>query len=324
LISVAAPAKDEIEALPELHRRVEAVMDGIGADWELVIADDGSTDGSRDYLRGLAERDPRVRGILLSRNFGHTPAYMAALEHTRGDWVVLMDADLQDEPESIPRLLEMAGQGNDVVYAVRGRRPEPLLMRAGFALYYRLAARISTVDQPPHAGPFCLMSRRVVDRISTLPERSLFFPGVRSYVGYQQAGVRIDRAPRSDGSSRIPLRRRIAGALDGLFAFSSAPLRLAASLGVAVATLSGLLLLFFLYFKLFTSVPVRGFTALITIFLFVGGVQLLTVGIIGEYLGRVYDEVKRRPRYVVEERVNVEAGSGPGSGERPDDLGPAP
>jgi dolichol-phosphate mannosyltransferase len=230
---------------------------------------------------------------------------MAALEHSQGDRVVLMDADLQDEPEAIPKMLELADEGNDVVYAVRGKRPEGPLMRLAFAIYYRLAGRVSTVNQPPHAGPFCVMSRRAVDEITTLPERSLFLPGVRSYIGFQQAGIRIDRAPRAGGGSRIPLRRRIAGALDGLFAFSSAPLRLAAWFGIAVASLSGVLLLFFLYFKLFTDVPVKGFTALITVFLFIGGIQLLTVGIIGEYLGRVYDEVKGRPRYVVDERINM-------------------
>ena len=280
-------------------------MEALGVEWELVIADDGSTDGTRDYLRGLAARDSRVRAVLLSRNFGHTPAYMAALEHSRGDRVVLMDADLQDEPEAIPKMLELADEGNDVVYAIRGKRPEGLLMRLAFAIYYRLAGRVSTVNQPPHAGPFCVMSRRAVDEITTLPERGLFLPGVRSYIGFQQAGIRIDRAPRAGGGSRIPLRRRIAGALDGLFAFSSAPLRLAAWFGIAVASLSGALLLFFLYFKLFTDVPVKGFTALITVFLFIGGIQLLTVGIIGEYLGRVYDEVKGRPRYVVDERINM-------------------
>ncbi len=311
-ISVAAPARDEVEALPELHRRLEAAMSELGVSWELVVADDGSTDGTREYLRELAARDPRVKAVFLSRNFGHTPAYMAALEQTSGQWTVVMDSDLQDEPEVIPRLLAKAQEGFEVVYAIKAKRHDPLPMRIAFATYYRLAGRFSTVDQPRGAGPFCLMGRRAVDAIRKMPERSLFFPGVRSYVGFRQAGVPIDRPARSTGKSRISMRRRVSGALDGLFAFSTAPLRFAAWLGVVVAAITGLMELFFLYFRLFTDVPVEGLTTVIVLLLFLGGVQLLTVGIIGEYLGRVYDEVKRRPRYLVEERLNLEP-----SGEMP-------
>jgi dolichol-phosphate mannosyltransferase len=307
-ISVAAPARNEIDALPELHRRLESVMAAEGVSWELVIADDGSTDGTREYLRELAGTDPRVKVVLLSRNFGHTPAYVASLDHTSGDWVVLMDSDLQDEPEVIPRMLELSRDGNEVVYAVKEKRPEGFLMRAAFSFYYWLAGRISTVEQPRHAGPFCLMSRRVVDEIGAMPERSLFFPGVRAFVGFKQAGVPVQRPPRAAGSSRIPLSRRIAGALDGILAFSAAPLRFAAWLGLFVALFTSVLELFFIGFKLFADVEVPGFTALITLILFLGGVQLLTLGIVGEYLGKVYDEVKRRPRYIVEESINVETG----------------
>lgn len=290
-------------------------MSGLGLSWELVIADDGSTDGTRDWLRGVAARDERVRAVLLSRNFGHTPAYMAAFEHATGERIVLMDSDLQDEPEVIPRMLDLANEGHDVVYVVRGNRPEGPLMRLGFAVYYRLAGRVSSVPQPMHAGPFCMITRRVADRISELPERSLFFPGIRSYVGFSQAGLEVDRAPRRAGSSRISFGRRIAGALDGLLSFSSAPLRIASLFGIAIAGFTAVLMLFFIYFRLFTEVPIEGFTALVTVVLFVGGIQLLTVGIVGEYLARVYEEVKGRPRYVVEERLNL-----PPADEPPSDL----
>jgi len=202
-ISVATPAHNEVEALPELHRRLAATMEQLGIDWELVVADDGSTDGSREYLRQLTAAEPRVRAVFLSRNFGHTPAYMAALAHSSGQWTVVMDADLQDEPEVIPRLLARAQEGYDVVYAVKETRPERAPMRWAFAAYYRLAGRFSNVDQPPGAGPFCLMSRRAVTEVLGMPERSLFFPGVRSYVGYRQTGVAVDRPPRTGGSSRI-------------------------------------------------------------------------------------------------------------------------
>jgi dolichol-phosphate mannosyltransferase len=216
-----------------------------------------------------------------------------------------MDSDLQDEPEVIAEMLAKAKEGNDVVYAVKETRPEGPLLRAAFGVYYRLAGRFSDVVQPRNAGPFCLMSRRAVDAVLTMPERGVFFPGVRAWVGYPQTGVSVDRPEREGGRSRIPLRRRISGALDGLFAFSKAPLRFAVWLGFVVAGLTGLLELFFIYFKLFTDIPIKGFTALITAILFLGGVQLLTIGIIGEYLGRVFDEVKQRPRYVVEERLNL-------------------
>jgi dolichol-phosphate mannosyltransferase len=283
-------------------------MEEAGIEWELVVADDGSTDGTREILRELAKRDPRVRALFLSRNFGHTPAYMAALEQTSGEWSVVMDSDLQDEPEVIPRMLDEARAGYDVVYAVKTKRQEAAWLRVAFNAYYRIAGRLSDVEQPRGAGPFCLMSRRAVEAVKDLPEHSVFFPGVRSYIGFPQTGIPVERPARKTGRSRISLRRRVSGALDGIFAFTTAPLRIAAWLGICVAGITALLELFFLYFKLFTDIPIEGFTALITAILFLGGVQLLTVGIIGEYVGRVYDEVKGRPRYVVEEWVNLPPG----------------
>jgi dolichol-phosphate mannosyltransferase len=306
-LSIAAPACNEIEALPELRRRLGEALDPLELDWELVIADDGSTDGTREWLRAQGEHDPRLRAVLLSRNFGHTPGYLAALEHSSGRYTVLMDSDLQDEPELIPRMLDKASEGFDVVYAIKARRHEGLLMRTAFSFYYRLAGRISTVPQPSHAGPFCLMSRRAVDEILSLPERNMFFPGVRAYVGFPQAGIPVDRPVRADVGSRITLRRRIGGALDGIFAFSHAPLRIASWVGLIVASGAALLELVLLYLRLFTDQQTPGLTAVLTVLLFLGGVQLLSLGVLGEYIGRVYDEVKRRPRYVVEERVNLAA-----------------
>jgi polyisoprenyl-phosphate glycosyltransferase len=320
-LSVAAPAYNEIKALPELRRRLQEALDPLDLEWELVIADDGSTDGTREWLREQASRDPHLRAALLSRNFGHTPGYLAALEHSSGQYTVLMDADLQDEPELIPRMLDKASEGFDVVYAIKAHRHEGPLWRLAFSLYYGLAGRISTVPQPSHAGPFCLMSRRVVEEIQTLPERNMFFPGVRSYIGFPQTGIPVDRPLRSTGSSRISLRRRIAGGLDGIFAFSQAPLRIASWVGLAVATAAALLELVLLYLRLFTNSQTPGLTAILTVLLFLGGVQLLSLGVLGEYVGRVYDEVKRRPRYVVEERLNISAADEPGREQaEPDEL----
>ena len=306
-ISVAVPAYNEIEALPELHRRLESTMADLGVDWELVISDNASTDGTREYLRELAARDKRVRVLLMSRNFGHASAHQAVLEHSDGEWTVLMDADLQDEPEAIPRMLDKAAEGYDVVYAVRAKRPEGLAMRLATAAFYKLVGTISTVKQPPNAGPFCLMRRRVVEEIRTMPETNAFFPGLRAFVGFRQSGLALERPARAGRNPRLGLRRRIAHALDGIFAFSNLPLRMASWLGFGVALFAGLLEIFFLYFKLFTEVQVQGFTALITAILFLGGVQMFTLGVIGQYLGRVYDEVKRRPRYIVAERLNFTA-----------------
>ncbi len=304
-LSVAVPAYNEAQCLPELYDRVAAVAERAGLAWELVVADDGSTDGTRELLRQMAERDPRVKPVMLSRNFGHTPAYLAAMEHATGDWVVVMDSDLQDEPEVIPDMLAIARTGLDVVYAIKAKRQEGVLMRAAFSLYYRLAGRMSAVPQPAHAGPFCLMSRRVVEEIRRLPERNVFFPGVRSYVGFRQAGIQVERPARAD-ASRIRLGRRVAGAIDGILAFSNVPLRVSSWIGMVVAAASGILGLVFIYYRLFTDTAVEGFTAMVTILLFLGGVQLLTLGILGEYIGRVYEEVKRRPRYIVEEFLNGE------------------
>jgi polyisoprenyl-phosphate glycosyltransferase len=305
-ISVAVPCHNEIDTLPELHRRLAETLDGIGVSWELVVVDDFSSDGTRDLLRGLAERDPRVRAVLLSRNFGLARSHMAALEHSSGTWTVVMDADLQDEPEVIPRMLELAREGHDVVYAVRSTRGEGPLMRFATAAFYRIMSRISEVPHPSQAGSFSMLSRRAVERIVAMPERNLFFPGLRAFVGFDQAALALHRPARAEGKPRVTVRSKLAYGLNALFAFSNAPLRLATWLGMLVAGAAGVLLLVFLYFKFFTDKAIPGFTGLITVILFLGGVQLLTLGVIGEYVGRVYNEVKRRPRYVAEEGLNLD------------------
>jgi glycosyltransferase involved in cell wall biosynthesis len=305
-ISVCVPAYNEIAALPELYERLTATMDAIGSEWELVISDNRSTDGTRDYLRELAAKDPRVRVILLSRNFGHAAAHFAVLEHSSGEMAVLMDADLQDEPEAIPEMLEKAGEGYDVVYVLRAARPEGPLMKLATRGFYWLVNRISEVPQPANAGPFCLMSRRVVDHIVGLRERNVFFPGLRAFVGFSQVGIPLARPPRAGGRPRLRLSDRIRHGLDGILAFSNLPLRFAAWVGISVASMTAVLELVFVYFKLFTSKPFFGFTALITAILFLGGVQLFTIGVIGQYMGRVYDEVKGRPRYIVDEALNFD------------------
>lgn len=313
-VSIAVPCHNEVRALPELHRRIAETLDPLGVDWELVIVDDMSTDGTRDLIRGLAARDPRVRAVLLSRNFGLAPAHVAALRHSSGTWTVIMDSDLQDEPELIPDMLELAERGHDVVYCVRSSRGEGRLVRWATAGFYAVMSRIAEVPHPSQAGSYSVLSRRAVEEILAMPERNVFFPGLRAFVGLDQAALPVHRGARADGRPRVSLRGKVSYGLNALFAFSNAPLRLATWLGMLVAGAAGILALVFVYFKYFTDDAVPGFTGLITVILFLGGVQLLTLGVIGEYVGRVYNEVKRRPRFVADEGIGLEP-------ER-DDAGP--
>lgn len=306
-ISVVVPCHNELESLPELHRRLAEALDGLGRSWELVVVDDMSTDGTRDLLRGLAARDSRVRAVLLSRNFGLARAHMAALRHSSGAWTVVMDSDLQDEPEVIPQMLELAEQGHDVVYAVRESRGEGRLLRFATAAFYALMSRISEVPHPSQAGSFSILSRTVVERITAMPERNVFFPGLRAFAGYDQVPLKVHRPARASGSPRVSFRGKLAYGLNALFAFSNAPLRLATWMGLIVAAGGALLALIYVYLKYVQDDAVPGFTGLITVILFLGGVQLITLGVIGEYIGRIYAEVKRRPRYLVGESVNLDA-----------------
>jgi glycosyltransferase involved in cell wall biosynthesis len=306
-ISVVVPCHNELETLPELHRRLGETLDSRDLDWELVVVDDGSTDGTRDLLRGLAARDPRVRAVLLSRNFGLARAHVAGLRHSSGTWTVVMDADLQDEPEVIPQMLELAEEGHDVVYAVRSTRGEGRMMRFATAAFYRIMSRIAEVPHPSQAGSFSMLSRRAVEGIVAMPERNVFFPGLRAFLGYDQVPLRVHRPARAEGQPHVSFRSKLAYGLTALFAFSNAPLRLATWMGILTATGGMLLALIYIYLKFVVGGAVPGFTGLLTVILFLGGVQLITLGVIGEYIGRIYGEVKRRPRYVVSEGINVPA-----------------
>jgi dolichol-phosphate mannosyltransferase len=306
-VSVVVPCHNELETLPELHRRLAETLDGMGMSWELVIVDDFSADGTRDLARGLAQRDPRVRAVLLSRNFGLARAHVAGLRHSSGRWTVVMDGDLQDEPEVIPQMLELAKAGHDVVYCVRSSRGEGRLMRFATAAFYRIMSRVAEVPHPSQAGSFSMLSRRAVEEIEAMPERNVFFPGLRAFVGYDQVPLRVHRPARAPGQEHVSVRGKLAYGLNALFAFSNAPLRIATWMGFIIATGGAILALVYTYLKFVVGGAVPGFTGLLTVVLFLGGVQLITLGVIGEYIGRIYGEVKRRPRYVVGETVNVEA-----------------
>lgn len=299
MLSVVAPAYDEAPVIPELVRRVTATLDAAGEEWELVLVDDGSRDGTWDAIAAAAAADPRVRGIRLSRNFGHQLALTAGLTVARGDGVVTMDADLQHPPEVIPRLLE-ARAGNDVVYAVRTD-----LDAAGFwkrfsaRVFYAILNRLSSLELPDGAADFRWMSRRVVDVLLEMPERHRFLRGLVRWAGYRQTFVEYERGERGGGASKYGLRRMVLLAWDAVVSFSSFPLRAASVIGVAVSALGWLYLLYVIAVRIFLSKVVPGWTSVTAAVLVLGGAQLIFLGILGQYVGRMYDDVKRRPLFLI-------------------------
>jgi dolichol-phosphate mannosyltransferase len=311
-LSVAIPVYNEVQLLPELLRRLTAVLDVIaGGPHEIVVVDDGSTDGSREALLRAAAHEPRLVVVALSRNFGHQAALSAALDHVTGEAVVLMDGDLQDPPEAIPGFVQSHLEGYDVVYAQRVRRKEGWLLRLCYATFYRILARLSNVELPVDAGDFGLMSRRVIDQLRKAPERHRYLRGLRAWAGYRQIGVAVERSARAGGESKYSLLKLVALACDGFFSFSVAPLRAAALLGIGAIFLSSLYALYSVVAKLAFGHSPQGFTALIVVMTFLSGMNLLFLGLLGEYLGRVYEEVKRRPVYVVDRVVRSNPAGAP-------------
>jgi len=317
-LSVAIPVHNEASVLPELLLRVRTVLAALpGGPHEMVFVDDGSTDGTFEMLREAAREDSRIIAISLSRNFGHQAAISAALDHASGDAVVIMDGDLQDIPEVIPQFLEKFGEGFDVVYAQRVRRKEPLLRRICYFVFYRMMDRLSDIPLPLDSGDFGLMSRRVVDQVRRMPEHHRYLRGMRSWVGFRQIGIPVERAERRAGKSKYSLVRLMKLAADGILAFSIVPIRAMAILGALVMFLASIYICFAIYAKLVLHISPQGFTALIVAVTFLSGIVIFFLGIIGEYVGRIYEETKARPQYVVEQIVGKSVSSGyvdPGSG----------
>ncbi|NPA06615.1 MAG: glycosyltransferase family 2 protein [Chloroflexi bacterium] len=306
VFSVVVPVYNERESLPELYRRVRAVMTSLGEPWELVLVDDGSTDGSTDLIRELHRQDPEhVRPVIFARNFGHQIAVTAGMDYARGCAVIIMDADLQDPPEVIPRLVERWREGYDVVYAVRVQREgETWFKKVTAALFYRLIYRITDVPIPVDTGDFRLIDRKVLAVLRRMRERHRFIRGMAAWVGFRQIGVPYRRAPRYAGETKYPLRKMIKFALDAITSFSYFPLQLATYLGFISAGLSILAIPLVAIARLTGSQAFYGQASTLIAVLFLGGVQLISLGILGEYVGRIYDEVKGRPLYVVAEAAN--------------------
>jgi glycosyltransferase involved in cell wall biosynthesis len=304
MISVVVPVFNEEESLHELHRRLSASIPE-AEPYEIVLVDDGSTDGSWSIMRSLAAGDSQLRLVRLSRNFGHQAAITAGLDASRGEAVVVLDADLQDPPELIPELVARWRDGFDVVFAVRAERAgESRLRLLAISTFYRLLRAISGEDIPANVGDFRLMSRRVVDALASMPERARFLRGMTSWVGFRQTGVEYRRDARHAGTSKYPPRKLLRLALDGITSFSTVPVRLVAWLGFALVVFCLAVLSWVLYTRFFTDNAPQGWTSLLVVVLLLGGVQLLSLGMIGQYVARIFEEAKQRPLYLVSERVD--------------------
>jgi len=299
-LSVAIPVHNEETVLPELLRRIGLALDWVpGGPHEIVFVDDGSTDNTFAMLEEAARNDSRIMVISLSRNFGHQAALTAALDYATGDAVVVMDGDLQDIPEVIPQFVALYQQGYDVVYAQRVRRKEPWTLRLGYYTFYRLMAKLSDTKLPLDAGDFSLMSRKVVDYLKKMPEHHRYLRGMRGWIGFRQIGIPVERGERHSGKSKYSILGLVKLAADGIFAFSIVPIRSAALLGGVSIVLSLMYAVYALYVKLILNHSPQGFTTTILAMSFFSGVLLLFLGIIGEYVGRIYEEIKGRPLYIV-------------------------
>ena len=306
LISLVVPAYNEEEVLEAFHREVSEEIDRLPDDFEFVFVDDGSRDQTASIMRQLAARDPRVRAVILSRNFGHEAAIEAGLRAARGDAVIVMDADLQDGPEIIPRLIGAWREGADVVYAVRKGRKEGRLLRAAFSGFYGLASRVMSIDLPRDAGPFSLMDRQVVDVINDLPEKGRYFPGLRAFAGFRQVPVEAERRERAAGETKYSLVKRTLGGTNAIFSFSKLPLRLMTLMGFLMTILAVAGLIWVIIGAIFGTGTAQGWTSVMTVMFFLAAFIFTFLGILGEYVGKIYDEVRARPNYVVAEEIGPE------------------
>lgn len=300
-VSLVVPIYNEEAVIEELRSRLVPVMESLGSEFEIICVNDGSRDRSAETLDAICEKDPRFKVLHFSRNFGHQAAVTAGLHAAAGDCAVIIDADLQDPPEVIGELVQKWRSGYQVVYAKRRTRAgEGRLKKWSAYVFYRTLRKLTEVEIPPDAGDFCLLDRKVIDVLNAMPERNRYVRGLRAWVGFRQTSVEFDRLQRFAGETKYPLRQMVALALNGVFSLSKAPLRLAMYFGFLSSGLSFLLGIIFMLQKLTgTFQPVRGWASTIVVVLFLGGVQLICIGALGEFIGRIYDEVKQRPLYII-------------------------
>jgi dolichol-phosphate mannosyltransferase len=313
LISVVIPCYNEEVVLEDLYQRLSAAAETWKEKLEVVLVDDGSTDATWEKMEDIHRRDERWRIVRFSRNFGHQTAVSAGLQYATGDAVIVMDADLQDPPEELHRFIAKWREGYEVVYAIRKQRKESLFKRAAYKGFYRLLSSLSRHDIPLDSGDFCLMDRTVVDLINQMPEKNRFVRGLRAWAGFRQTGVEYERHERAEGEPKYTFSKLMKLAIDGIFSFSTAPLRLATFFGLLVSAVAFLGIgftvaqrLFSDWFAQFGLAPVPGYATIVISVLFIGGVQLVCLGIVGEYVGRIYDETKRRPAWIVQDEKGWE------------------
>jgi dolichol-phosphate mannosyltransferase len=307
-VTVVVPLLNEQENVAELHRRLGDVLRSLGVPYELLLIDDGSRDATPRLIDELLHRDHHVAVVHLSRNFGHQAAVSAGIDHARGRAVVVMDGDLQDPPELLPRLVQKWHEGYEVVYAVREQRKEGPLKRLGYYCFYRLLGAISDVEIPLDSGDFCLMDRRVVDVLKHLPEKMRFVRGLRSFAGFRQVGLAYERAAREAGKPKYTFGSLILLAIDGLINFSSYPLRLVTYVGFVTICIALALLVWVVTSAIYNHTVPQGWASTLVTVLFMGSIQLFSLGIIGEYIRLIFQETKRRPTYIVREYQADSAG----------------
>jgi dolichol-phosphate mannosyltransferase len=306
MYSVVTPVFNEEETIVEFYNRLSAVMNSLGQPYEIIFVNDGSSDKSFEILLNLRRSNKNVKIVDFSRNFGHQIAISSGIYYSKGKAVIVMDSDLQDPPEFIPELIKKYKEGYDVVYAIRKQRKEGIIKRIAYSSFYRLFNKISHTEIPLDTGDFCIMDRKVVRQLNLMPERHRFVRGIRSWIGFKQTGLEYERDKRFSGKPKYTYSKLFKLAFDGVFSLSYLPLRVSAFVGVLVSLLSFIAIILVIYLKLFTDIVVKGIAAPVIFILFLGGVQLIAIGLIGEYIGRIYDEVKRRPLYIIRQLVGID------------------
>lgn len=310
-LSVVIPIYNSARIFPELYRRLVGAVDKAVASFEIIAVLDGCSDNSIEVLSAFANTDPRLKVIEFSRNFGHQAAVTAGLNHATGHLTAVMDDDLEDPPELIPSFIEKAKEGFDVVYGIRRKRKRSLFFRFLYNTFYRISGRLIDIKIPHDAGDFCIMTRRVLQVLNDMPENNRYLRGMRAWTGFSQTGIEYERGERFSGSTGYTLKKYFALAFDGIFSFSFRPLKYVTFMGVFIAFISFASALLIVLLKLTGRIPeVPGWTFLAVTVLFLSGVQLIAMGVIGEYIARIYDEVKHRPPYVIKTKIGFRSGTG--------------
>ena len=303
--SVVVPAYNEEEVIEESYKRLAAVMDELGESYELIFIDDGSRDRTAEKLAHICENDKNVKLLRFSRNFGHMPAITAGMDYARGNAIMIIDADLQDPPELFPKMIEKWREGYQVVYGKRAKREgESAFKKLSAGIYYRFLRRMTEVDVPVDTGEFRLIDRKVCDAMKQIKEKNRYMRGLVSWVGFKQTAVEYNREKRFAGVTKYPFTKMVKLAMNGITSFSYKPLKIATHMGFAISALSFLYLLHVLYLWLFTDATIAGWTSTVAMVSFTQGIVLMVLGLMGEYIGRIFEEIKDRPIYIVKEILN--------------------